>query len=475
MRVLSPVDAMFLRMETKRTPMHIGALMTFELPRNAPPDFLHRLIADFSQLSFLPPPFDSRLADSTLSAVMPAWVRAEPDPEYHVRHSAVPSPGGERELGRLVARLHSNQLDFERPLWEAHLIEGLAGNRFAFYFKAHHCAIDGVGAVHNVKRWLTTDPHDLTRPAPAPRRSGAPTRERSTLDRVWGALEQIKDGTLAVPELIGKLGAMGTGANSMVRAALDTPRTVFNARITQQRRLATQLVELDRLKAIGNATGATVNDVTLALCGAAVRRYLLEHDALPDKSVTVSVPIGLRRGESSANAVAGFVCPIGTDEPDPRRRLELIQAASARGKQDILSLSPSASQQFTLLGLLPLALGQMTGLLARTPPYFNFTVSNVVLSQRSLYLNGARLESIYPMSFLTDGYGLNVTLVGYADKIAFGFLGCRDLIPHLQHLAIYVAEALTELETAAGIVTPTRRAAVVGPRPPSPAQAEGSL
>jgi WS/DGAT/MGAT family acyltransferase len=406
---------------------------------------------------------------------MPAWVRAEPDPEYHVRHSAVPSPGGERELGRLVARLHSNQLDFERPLWEAHLIEGLAGNRFAFYFKAHHCAIDGVGAVHNVKRWLTTDPHDLTRPAPAPRRSGAPTRERSTLDRVWGALEQIKDGTLAVPELIGKLGAMGTGANSMVRAALDTPRTVFNARITQQRRLATQLVELDRLKAIGNATGATVNDVTLALCGAAVRRYLLEHDALPDKSVTVSVPIGLRRGESSANAVAGFVCPIGTDEPDPRRRLELIQAASARGKQDILSLSPSASQQFTLLGLLPLALGQVTGLLARTPPYFNFTVSNVVLSQRSLYLNGARLESIYPMSFLTDGYGLNVTLVGYADKIAFGFLGCRDLIPHLQHLAIYVAEALTELETAAGIVTPTRRAAVVGPRPPSPAQAEGSL
>jgi WS/DGAT/MGAT family acyltransferase len=459
-------------METKRTPMHIGALMTFELPPNAPPDFLHRLIADFSELSFLPPPFDCRLADSSLSAVAPAWIRAEPDPEYHVRHSALPSPGGERELGRLVARLHSNQLDFERPLWEAHVIEGLAGNRFAFYFKAHHCAIDGMGAVQTIKRWLSADPDDLTAPALAPGQCGAPTRDRSTLERARDALGEIKHGTLAVPELIGKLGAMATGTNSMVRTALDTPRTVFNARITQQRRLATQLVELDRLKTIGRATDATVNDVTLALCGAAVRRYLLEHEGLPEKSVTASVPIGLPRSESAANAAAGFVCPIGTDQSDPRRRLELIKAASARGKRDILSLSPSASQHFTLLGLLPLALGQMTGTLARTPPYFNFTVSNLVLAQRPLYLRGARLESIYPMSFLVDGYGLNVTLVGYADKIAFGFLGCRDLIPHLQHLAVYVEEALTELETAAGIVTPTRRPKVAARRRPTPAQAE---
>jgi WS/DGAT/MGAT family acyltransferase len=451
--MLSPVDATFLRMETKRTPMHIGGLMTFRRPPDAPPDFLRRLVSELSELSFLPPPFGSRLADSAVSALAPAWVGATPDPEYHIRHSALPGPGGERELGRLVARLHSNQLDFERPLWEAHLIEGLTGDRFALYFKAHHCAIDGMGVVENINRWLSPDPDDRSGPRPGPEPSGRP-------DRGWvpSVLEQIKEGTLAMPELVGKLGAMGTGANSMVRAALDTPRTMFNGRITQQRRLATQLVDLDRLKAIGKATGATVNDVTLALCGAAVRRYLLDHDALPDRSVTASVPVGLRRSGSSANAAAGFVCPLGTDEPDPLCRLELIRATSARGKRDILSLSPGASRQFTLLGLLPLAVGQATGTLARVPPYFNITVSNLVQSRRPLYLDGARLESFFPMSFLADGHGLNVTLVGYAGQVAFGFLGCRDLVPHLQHLAVYVAEALIEIEAAAGIGPSTRAA-----------------
>ena len=447
MKRLGPMDAMFLRMESKRTPMHIGALMTFMPPEDAKPDFVSELLADFSKLSFLPWPFNCKLADGRLSSLTPSWVETQPDAEYHVRHSALPRPGGERQLGTLVARLHSHPLDFDRPLWEAHLVEGLEGGRFAFYFKAHHCAIDGMGAMRNIQKWLTTNPNDrrgLPDVSTAP-----PTRTpRSAGDRVRSALSSVKDETLAVPELAGKLARMSVGENSTVRAAMATPGTLFNTKITPQRRLAASLVDLQRLKAVGKATHATVNDVCLALIGSAVRRYLLEQDALPAKSVQASIPIGLDRSETTANAVAGFVAPLGTDEPDPLARLKLIRAATARGKKDVTSLSPSASQQFSVLGLAPLAVGQMTGTLAKLPPFFNFTVSNVMLSRKPMYLKGARLEAIYPMSFLVDGYALNVTLVGYAEHINFGFLGCRDALPHLQRLAIYTDEALTELEDA---------------------------
>jgi len=451
MKLLSPLDAVFLRMESKRTPMHIGAMMTFVPPPGAGPDFVRGLLADFAKLNFLPAPFDCRLASGPLANIAPAWVPAEPDPEYHVRHSALPAPGGQRELGTLIARLHSNPLDFDRPLWEAHVVEGLEGGRFGFYFKAHHSAIDGIGAVRVVKRWLSKDPDDdrglpdLAHQPRRPRGSG-----RSVADRMQGLAGTLRDHSFAVPELAGKLARMGVGANSTIRAALDTPRTVFNVPITQQRRLAAHIVELERLRVVGKAAGATVNDVTLAIIGGAVRRYLLEQDALPKNSVMASVPVAVERDERSANAVAGFVVPLGTEQPDPRRRLEVIRAATERAKREISSLSRNASTQFSLLGLAPLAIGQMTGTLPKLPPFFNFTVSNVPLSRDPLYLKGARLEAIYPMSFLADGYALNVTLVGYAGQLNFGFLGCRDALPHLQHLARYTSEAMDELSDAYG-------------------------
>jgi WS/DGAT/MGAT family acyltransferase len=375
-------------------------------------------------------------------------VEARPDPEYHVRHSALPAPGGERELATLVARLHSNQLDFDRPLWEAHLVEGLAGGRFAFYFKAHHCAIDGVGAVRNVKKWLRKDPDDRRglpdlSHQPRPRRPA-----RSVADRVQAVADSVRGHSAAVPELAGVLARMGVGANSTIRAALDTPRTLFNVPITQQRRLAACIVDIERLRAVGKAADATINDVILAILGGAVRRYLLEQDSLPKNSVMASVPVALDRDDGTANAVAGFVVPLGTGEPDPRRRLEIIRAGTDRAKREISSMSSTASTQFSLLGLAPLAIGQMTGTLAKLPPFFNFTVSNVPLSRDPLYLMGSRLEAIYPMSFLADGYALNVTLVSYAGSVNFGFLGCRDALPHLQHLGLYTAEALDELEDA---------------------------
>lgn len=443
MKLLSPLDQMFVRMESPRTPMHIGALAIFQLPDDASPDFVRQLHAAFAELAFLPFPYDSVLAGLPIADAV-TWQQVRPDPGYHLRLDALPTPGTEADLGRLVERLHSVPLDLTRPLWEAHLIEGLEGNRFAFYFKAHHAATDGLGAVNTIKAWLTTDPQGLP-----PIGTAEPDDRGTSLARTLTILPgRVGSGVAASTELVKRLVDMSLGRNSSVRAAMRTPRTPFNAKVTRHRRFATQVLELDRLKAVARATGATVNDVVLCALGGAVRQYLAEQDALPEATLTVSVPVGFDRSVETLNAATGFVCPLGTDIADPLERLDLIGRATARGKADIGGMSANAAEHYTLLGLVPLALGQRTGALRKLPPLFNFTVSNVVLSAEPLYLLGARLELLAPISFLVDGYGLNVTLVGYTDKVTMGFVGCRDTLPHLQRLAVETGEALVELEVA---------------------------
>lgn len=257
------------------------------------------------------------------------------------------------------------------------------------------------------------------------------------------------EGVSAVSELAGRLSSMVLGANSSVRAALTTPRTPFNTRVNRHRRLAVQVLKLPRLKAVAHATDCTVNDVILASVGGACRRYLQELGDLPTNTLTASVPVGFERDADTVNAASGFVAPLGTSIEDPVARLTTISASTTRGKAELLAMSPNALQHYSVFGLLPIAVGQKTGALGVIPPLFNFTVSNVVLSKDPLYLSGAKLDVIVPMSFLCDGYGLNVTLVGYTDKVVLGFLGCRDTLPHLQRLAQYTGAAFEELETAA--------------------------
>lgn len=454
MKYLSPLDATFLHMDTTRTPMHVGALMTFRLPDNAPPDFVRQLMAKMREKPFMPAPFNCRLAGGWRASLAPAWEEETKfDLDYHLRHSALPYPGGERELGKLVERLHSHPLDMTRPLWECHLIEGLENRRYALYFKAHHCAIDGMGAVRMLRKWLTPDPTDmsgLSATAVTPEPPERPAKPRPSL------LERLrKPGRVAVKqarafrELVTTLNTMSQGEDSGARMALSTPQSRFNVHVSQQRRLGTQILDLDRIKAIAAATDTTVNDVLLAICGGTVRRYLKEIGSLPDDSLLASVPMGLARTEEqTGNAVAGFVVPLGTNLDDPAARLDWIHRVTVRSKHELQGLSPAAQMQFALVGLSPLIIGQMTGLLPKMPPLFNFVVSNVVLSQEPLYLMGSELEAIYPVSFLFDGYAINITLVGYNNKVAVGFLGCREAIPSLQRLAVYSRDALTELEKA---------------------------
>ncbi len=447
---LSQVDAAFLRMETKQAPMHVGCLMTFKLAPGAGTEFLAEMVQQLRTDPFMPEPFAYRLAQGALSDLAPAWEESPIDMEFHVRHSALPYPGGERELGELVARLHSNPMDFTRPLWECHIIEGLEGDRFGIYFKAHHCAIDGMGAMRLTKLWLSDDPTDMRWPGDKRLKQPQTRLDRSLAKKLAGVIKDASSQAKGLGQLAGKLVEMSLGKGSTVRAAMETPASIFNKPVSPQRRLGTQLLDLARIKALSKRLEVSVNDVTLAICSGAVRRYLLEHDALGTKSLNASVPIGLSREEGQGgNAVAGFVCPLATTEEDPLQRVKLIHATTTRAKQELLSMSPTALEQFTLMGLAPLIAGQITGTLAKMPPFFNFVLSNVVLTKHKLYLRGAELEAMYPMSILFDGYAMNVTVIGYGEHVCVGFIGCRDAVPHLQKLAVYTSDALVELEQAA--------------------------
>ena len=382
-RFLSPLDAAFLRMESKRTPMHVGALLVFELPEGAPPDFLRKLLVRMREHPFMPSPFDCRLSRSRLSRLLPQWEPVTCDMDYHIRHSALPYPGGERELGAQVARLHSRPMDLTRPVWEATLIEGLENRRFAFYFKAHHCAIDGMGAMNMVRAWLSDDPNNLDGPGmPGAGKAARPADKAPAESLARRLLKGTRVNAASVRELAKTFLQLSRGGKeSVLRAAATTPRTLFNVPVSQQRRLGTQLLDLARIKGITEATGATVNDVALAVCSGAVRRYLIENQALPEQSLTASIPMGLPRSDGKpGNAVTGFVCPLATDVADPVERLKFIATVTDRTKKQMLSMSSKALEQFALLGMSPLLLGQMAGVLAKFPPFFNFVVSNVVAS-----------------------------------------------------------------------------------------------
>lgn len=452
MTYLSPMDAAFLRMESKRTPMHVGAMMTFKLPKGAPPDFVRKLMLQMREKPFMPQPFGSRLKRGRLAKLAPAWEETEVDMEYHMRHSALPYPGGERELGILVARMHSHPLDLSRPLWECHLIEGLENDRFALYFKAHHCAIDGMGAMKMVQKWLSADPKDMNPPGPwilAARPDPSAGEPETLWDKLKKPARAAAEQARGIKEMVRIVTKMSRGPDSGTRGSLTTPRSMFNVPISQQRRLGTQILDLKRIKALGEATGTSANDVLLAVCGGAIRRYLLEQDKLPERSLLASVPVGLPRPDGKqGNAVAGFVVPLMTETDDPKARLEQINRVTTRSKKELMEMPMASLMHLALVGITPLLVGQVTGLGGKIPPIFNFTLSNVVLSKHPLYLMGAELEAMYPVSFLLDGYALNITLVGYLDRVAIGVLGCRDAIPRLQKLAVYTSDALTELEQA---------------------------
>ncbi|MGH8761376.1 MAG: WS/DGAT domain-containing protein, partial [Burkholderiales bacterium] len=235
-------------------------------------------------------------------------------------------------------------------------------------------------------------------------------------------------------------------------APFQAPESVLNHRIKGQRRFATQQFSLDRLKTLAKSAECTLNDIVLAICGGALRRFLKEANALPARSLTAGVPMSLRSKDDpddaeTGTAIAFIVATLGTDIADPLKRLAAICASTRRAKEQVQGLSRKAMETYGLLVMAPYVVQMMAGLGGRMRPVFNTVVSNVPGPAHSLYLRGARMEASYPVSIPSHGTALNITCQSYAGTLNFGFTGCRDTLPHMQRIAVHANEALEELES----------------------------
>jgi WS/DGAT/MGAT family acyltransferase len=450
---LSALDAAFLLGETRHTPLHVAGLQIFQIPPGAPPHFVSKLFAKLRSYPITAPPLTYQLRGGIAGALMPSWEVVEnADIDYHLRHSALPYPGGERELGRLVSRLHSLPMDLSKPLWELHVIEGLAGRRFAVYCKLHHALMDGA----NSMKLMTLAPHrsDSFRPPFWAMESGHKLERRPSKRSAtngWQAL--VEKEVEAWPSLVRGLStvvtsALGVADDPNLASINEAPRTLFNVRVGEQRRVATHSASLSRIHAIGRAAGGTVNDVVLAACSGALRRYLQENGALPDQTLIAAVPMALHHeeGTASGNAVTTLNARLGTDIADVRKRFDVIRKTAEAGKAHLKRMTETAAMRYTMIVATPVMLGYLPGVSTLMPPVTNLIISNLAGPREKLYFHGAEMIAWYPVSQVGHGMALNITVLSYADRLYFGLVACRDSVPSMQRLALHIGEALDELE-----------------------------
>lgn len=454
MRQVPPIDAAWLALESRDTPMHVGGLFEFTLPPDAPPDYLEQQVALMRQPHSVPPPWNLKLVEAPLFGTRLPLMREvhDVDLDYHVRHSALPHPGGQRELGVLVSRLHSNELDLHRPLWEVHVIEGLEGNRFALYSKTHHSLIDGVSGMRLIMRAMSHDPATRdTRPFFTVGEGERPQRPTEPDDdRLLSApLDLLRDGASALAGLTRAAVDLGLATidERPLQAPYRAPASLLGGRLGGQRRFATQQYPLKRLRRLAKAADCTLNDIVLYLSGSALRGYLAEHGRVPERPLTAGIPVNLREpdDQSMGTVVGMMVAELGTNIANPRARLEAIKRSTAEAKRHLAELPRVARSSYALLINGPYIAGLLAGLGGHAPIPFNLGISNVPGPPEPLYFNGSRMDALFPLSLLLHGNALNITCISYAGTLNFGFTGARDTLPHLQHLAIFMGQALDEI------------------------------
>jgi WS/DGAT/MGAT family acyltransferase len=452
MEPISPTDALFLIGESREHPMHVGSLQLFEPPEDAGPHFVRDAYQAMLECTEVQPAFRKRPAFFG-GVTNLAW-SSDKDVEldYHLRRSALPEPGRVRDLLELASRLHGSLLDRHRPLWEAHLVEGMQDGRYAVYTKYHHSLMDGMSALRLVQRAFTSDPDDDEVRVPwslGPRKRSGQRKQPSLFDRIG----RTAGSALALAPSTLKL-ARAALLEQQLTLPFRAPRSMFNVRIGGARRVAAQSWSLERIKAVKSAAGVTVNDVILAMSSGALRAYLLDQDALPDTPLTAMVPVNLRKDgdDRSGNNVGTFLCNLATDLDDPAKRLEVISSSIRDTKEVFWQLPPVQQLALSAFNIGGLFFGLLPGYLSAGSPPFNIVISNVSTGNSDqLYWRGARLDGNYPLSIPLDGQAVNITVTNNAENLDFGLVGCRRSVPHLQRLLGHLDTSLKDLERATGV------------------------
>jgi diacylglycerol O-acyltransferase / wax synthase len=458
---LTPLDASFLHLEDQNQPMHVGCVMIFD---GEPPAYDD--LADYvsSRLAMVPR-YRQKLANVPLGQGRPKWVDDSAfDVSFHVRSTALPRPGGERELKRLAARVFAQPLNREKPLWEMWLIEGLADERFAVLSKTHHAMVDGISGLDILSVLFAPDDDeqlresDAWRPQPAP--GGLTLLAEALFERLTQPTEFIRPlrALLRRPrQTIGKAFEYAVSAGAFAWAGLrPAPRTPYNARMVgTNRRFTWVRGNLDDVKAIKNAMGGTVNDVILTVVTRALRMHLEKRgERIDGLTMKAFVPVSMRsdeaRGsETLGNQVGGIVAPLPVSCRDPQECLDEISEVMRGLKR---SGQPVGAQALTeLTGFAPPNLIDQAVRLPIPQRFVNLVVTNVPGPQQPLYMAGRELIDIFPLVPIGNNMNLGIAIVSYNGTIDFGLVGEYDALYDLDELGELFAAALRELAETAGV------------------------
>ncbi|MGO9344522.1 MAG: WS/DGAT/MGAT family O-acyltransferase [Acidimicrobiales bacterium] len=451
------LDAKFLYSETATTHMHTLKVAVFDMSELGGPYSYEGIVEMFDRRLDRLPPFRRRAVPVPLGLGHPVWVE---DPEFdlrrHVTERRVAEPGGDRELASIVADLAGRRLPRDRPLWEIVVVIGLADDRLAVVAKVHHAVADGAATVALLQSAMSA--HETDSRAGEWQPEAIPTRSELLRMAAHGHVTRLRHlPQLAARSVRGLHESESRRRASVTRPPLpfDTPRTVFNVSLTAERTFAMTTLKLDHLKAIRHATGATLNDVFLAVCGGALRTYLIEQGALPDRPLVASVPVSTDPSDIrlGGNRVDNLYVPIGTDIADPMERLNHIKqlAAAAKDVRSVLGndlLERRADVLPPQLFALAVKTWSRTRLANHVRPPVNVVLSNVPGPRQRLHVGRAALVAIYSVGPILEGIGLNVTAWSYAENMHVSVLGSPASLPDPWRIAEALHCSLTDLKDA---------------------------
>ncbi|MBX3528780.1 MAG: wax ester/triacylglycerol synthase family O-acyltransferase [Methylobacteriaceae bacterium] len=465
MRTASGLDGAFLSLETRAMPMHVGSLHLFQTPPRYRKDFTDEIRRMIAGRLHLAPIFTRRMAATPLNLANPVWIETEADLDFHIQRIDLPAPGTIAQLQERVAELHSRLLDRARPLWMLYVFEGLKDRRKAYYVKIHHALLDGqAGAALAAALFdLSANPEPV-----APRAKKPADPEPGALGLIANAIRhdaaQYIKLARNLPDIARMLGGMAFGgaAESAAKPAgklADNialgPRTPLNVTITGERGFAGLTLPLAEVKVIAHACDATINDVALALCSGMLRRWLTRHGGLPKKPLMAAMPISLRaKGDTEMTTQATLsLVNIATNIADPLKRISAIHAASGATKSVAGKAKSLIPTDFPTIGG-PWLLGAAAELYGRSriaslaPPLANVVISNVPGPPMPLYAAGLEMTDYWPLSIVTHGVGLNITLMSYNGTLGVGFTTARCAVEDAGELVADFRSALAQLQKA---------------------------
>ncbi|GIC76588.1 wax ester/triacylglycerol synthase family O-acyltransferase [Moritella sp. F3] len=457
MKALTLPDMGFLYCETVSRPNHVAAMQIFDMPNNDQGDYGEELYQQLMQFTQIEKPFNYKL-HTAYSGLMYWQEDDNIDLDYHVRQVRLPTPGGREQLLEYIEHAHSNLMDRNRPLWEMHLISGLANGQFAVYLKMHHAFTDGVKANSILLSYLTTQANGKLKAfwTQTGFESEQPDTEvkASMVSKLKQSSAILTKQVRAIPSILGlgsKLILQGVNVyKANIITPFTSPKTPFSISPKRARRASTSILPLSRVRNIGKIAGTTVNDVVVCICDIALHRYLSDLNYQLKQPLTAQIPVSLRDANdiTSNNRIAITMIELAHSSATPLSRLMAIKDACNKLKQETSLLSDEALTSYTLASQGLAVISELLNLDNVLPPVGNVLISNVPGPRKPMYMMGAKMQECFPLSALPPGMSLNITLYSYMNNINVGLIACRSNLPELTKLSSYIDDAFTELEQA---------------------------